>query len=447
MLPRPSGSLLSASRKTGISLALSGNSGQPGSISLHDRLSSRSRVTNLGIVLLLGFASLSALLNLRYMIFGAHGSGQAPPPPGFASWATFHGYTPDSLKEVVPAPRNGTSNLNHLVLVPGHAVWAGCDVRQRDNDENWILEDYQRGGSVKTFFKHIEKGVQIANSDPQALVVFSGGQTRPSSLQTEAESYFSLAVAADLELPVIAGSLLESDLNGGKSSPASSSTSNSGVQGSKTTVGSLAHANAAVATRHGLQDVRMTTENFALDSFENLLFSIARFREYTGFYPERITVVGYGFKKDRFEQLHAKAVRWPTKAYVGGGGGPTFQYVGIDDEGDDIELQYKGEKVKAFSLFDKDMYGCHNALKAKRIQRNPTRRFHPYFSSAPEIADLLNWCPADMSGLQGIYPHNLPWDLRVTGSGWGRGALAVKASGKKGFLPDSRWLQIGREGH
>ncbi|KAN0061142.1 hypothetical protein ACQY0O_006877 [Thecaphora frezii] len=435
MLPRPSGSLLSASRKPGISHALNGNAGQPGSVSLHDRLSARSRVTNLGIVLLLGFASLSALINLRYMLFGAQG-GQSAPPPGFASWDTFHGYTPDSLRDAVPPPRKGIEMLNHLVLVPGHAIWAGCDVRQKDNDENWILEDYQRGGSVKTFYKHIERAVSIASSDPQALVIFSGGQTRPSSLQTEAESYFSLAVAADLELPVIAGSLSDKEVSGGSSS--------SSPSGSKTTVGSLAHANAAVATKHGLQDVRMTTENFALDSFENLLFSIARFREYTGFYPDRITVVGYGFKKARFEELHAKAVRWDTKGFVKGGG-PTFQYIGIDDESDDVQLQYQGEKVKAYQLFEKDRYGCHGNLKAKRIQRNPTRRFHPYFSSAPEIADLLNWCPADNSGLQGVYPHSLPWDLRVTGSGWGRGALAVK--GKKGFLPDTRWLQIGREGH
>ena len=432
MVAKPSGSLLTGARKSGISLALNGGSGQPGGVSLHDRLSARSRVTNLGILLLLGFASFSALLNLRYLLF--HRS-PASIPQGYIE---FNGRTPQLLSASVPPPRTGTDHLNHLVIVTGHAIWAGCDVKGKENDENWILEEYQKGGSVKTFYKHIEKGLQLTVEDPNALLVFSGGQTRPNSLQTEAESYYSLAMSADLEVPMIAGSLANIS--------STTSTSLSSSSSSSSSIGSLAHANAAVATRHGLQDARMTTENYALDSFENLLFSIARFREYTGHYPARITVVGYGFKKARFEDLHAKAVRWNTKGFLHNGE-RTFQYVGIDDElsDSDATAQYRGEKLKAYNLFDKDMYGCHGRLRQKRIERNPTRRFHPYMSSAPEIADLLNWCPAPDSGLQGLYPENLPWDARVIGTGWGRGALAVKANSKGNIIPDTRWLQIGRE--
>lgn len=84
----------------------------------------------------------------------------------------------------------------------------------------------------------------------------------------------------------------------------------------------------------------MTTESFALDSYENFLFSMARFREYTGRWPERITIVGYGMKEARFEELHAKAIRWPTKGYVGKE--KRFRYVGIDDEGD-VAMEYEGE--------------------------------------------------------------------------------------------------------
>ncbi|KIS71286.1 uncharacterized protein UMAG_01186 [Mycosarcoma maydis] len=437
MVPKASGSLLSGARKSGISLALNGGSGQAGGVSLHDRLSARSRVTNLGILLLLGFAGFSALLNLRFMLFHRN------PPSIPQGYIEFNGRTPELLSASVPPPRTGTNHLNHLVIVTGHAIWAGCDVKGKDNDENWVLEEYQKGGSVKTFYKHIEKGMQLTVEDPNALLVFSGGQTRPNSLQTEAESYYSLAMSANLEVPMIAGSLVNLTLpsSSSSSSPSSSSSSASSF------IGSLAHANAAVATRKGLQDARMTTENYALDSFENLLFSIARFREYTGHYPGRITVVGYAFKKARFEDLHAKAVRWNTRGFLHNGE-RTFQYVGIDDEGlTDSEniAQRRGEKLKAYNLYDKDMYGCHGRLKEKRIERNPTRRFHPYMSSAPEIADLLNWCPAPNSGLQGLYPENLPWDARVTGTGWGRGALAVKANSKGNIIPDTRWLQIGRE--
>lgn len=112
-------------------------------------------------------------------------------------------------------------------------------------------------------------------------------------------------------------------------------------------VGAGAQANAGVAVAKGLQGVRMTTENFAMDSFENLLFSIARFREFTGRFPIRITVVGYGMKKSRFEDLHAKAIRWPVKSFVGGQ--RRFHYVGIDDDGSeaDIKAEYDGEVSRA----------------------------------------------------------------------------------------------------
>ena len=65
---------------------------------------------------------------------------------------------------------------------------------------------------------------------------------------------------------------------------------------------------------------RATTEDASLDSFQNVLFSVARFRELTGVYPARITVVGHDFKRRRFEQLHRRALRWPKLH---------FMYVGI----------------------------------------------------------------------------------------------------------------------
>lgn len=185
MIPRSPASMLSGGRKSGISLALNGGGpSAPGAIALRERLSARSRVTNLGILLLLGVCSLSVLMNLRFILFsrGGRATGNNLPPPGFGSWTTFHGLTPKMLQENQPQPATGSENLNHLVLVVGHAVWgkhlplvalcealfipliirfyhtAGCDFRERENDENWVLEDYQRGGSVKTYWKHIEKG-------------------------------------------------------------------------------------------------------------------------------------------------------------------------------------------------------------------------------------------------------------------------------------------------
>jgi len=47
-------------------------------------------------------------------------------------------------------------------------------------------------------------------------------------------------------------------------------------------------------------NLRAVTEEYALDSYENLLFSFARFHEVTGRWPERVTVVGYGMKQRRY---------------------------------------------------------------------------------------------------------------------------------------------------
>ena len=58
--------------------------------------------------------------------------------------------------------------------------------------------------------------------------------------------------------------------------------------------------------------LRATTEDHALDSFQNVLFSLARFHEATGAYPARITVVSFGAKQQRFVELHARALRWPA---------------------------------------------------------------------------------------------------------------------------------------
>lgn len=75
---------------------------------------------------------------------------------------------------------------------------------------------------------------------------------------------------------------------------------------------------------------RATSEGYALDSFQNLLFSIARFHEFTGNYPEKITVVGYEMKRARFVELHRPAIGWPEDR---------FTYVGIDMNGDNSQAE------------------------------------------------------------------------------------------------------------
>jgi len=53
-----------------------------------------------------------------------------------------------------------------------------------------------------------------------------------------------------------------------------------------------------------------------LDSYQNVLFSIAHFRKLTGAYPSRFTIVGLTFKRCHFEQLHRLALHWSKTRFV-----------------------------------------------------------------------------------------------------------------------------------
>ena len=144
---------------------------------------------------------------------------------------------PLSIRSTLQSPH---SDLHHLILVPGHAIWIGCEATEATRDADWILEPMQKGGSVKTFISHITHASQLAVQDPEALLIYSGGQTRAHSDMSEATSYARLAKAGDIYAQFV------------KDDP---------------------------DHRFGIEFERVTTEEYALDSFENILFSIARFKE------------------------------------------------------------------------------------------------------------------------------------------------------------------------
>ncbi|CAG8648588.1 1263_t:CDS:2, partial [Dentiscutata heterogama] len=141
----------------------------------------------------------------------------------------------------------------------------------------------------------------------------------------------------------------------------------------------------------------MTTEEYARDSYENLLFSICRFTEVTGHYPQNITVIGFEFKRKRFLDLHRAAIKFPLDR---------FTYIGIDS------VNVKSNKIgidNALEPFKQDIYACHDGiLRNKKLARNPFRRRHPYHLSCPSLSELINYCPRDPTL---IYPNKLPWEF------------------------------------
>lgn len=247
------------------------------------------------------------------------------------------------------------ATLENLVLVAGHGVYIADNPDNPEDDSNWALQDFQRG-EPPFYVEHICRGVRIADQDPRSLLVFSGGQTRyEAGPRSEAQSYWTIADHFNWW--------------------------------GRTSVRS-----------------RATTEEFARDSYENLLFGICRFREACGQYPRRVEVVSWAFKEQRFG-LHRRAIRFPDSRFV---------FTGVSNPVD-LEQAKQGEE-RTVAAFERDPYGVrtHNTerdgdgesieyLGDKRDGRNPFNRKHPYNTSCENVKDLLQY-----SGI-GQFEGPLPW--------------------------------------
>ncbi|KAI0047552.1 hypothetical protein FA95DRAFT_1213264 [Auriscalpium vulgare] len=317
-----------------------------------------ARLTNLSALLLALAALFSVTLHARRYLFA---------PRAYSA-------VPQSINATLPSTREreGLARLSHLIIVPAHGIWLGAREEEALDEGRWVLAAYQKGHDrPRSFMEHVKRGVELMVEDEHSLLVFSGGQTSPEAASNEAESYFRLASAASLFPP--------------SSSPSPSPHTS---------------RNSTSPTKHALSPLqRTTTEIFALDSLQNLLFSLARFRELTGRYPTSVTVVGYEFKRRRFEQLHRAAVGWPWHKW---------RYSGIPLSSQVEEaIAHSGEVTNSYEPYLKDTYGCHGTLLDKRRARNAHARVHAYHLSAPEIAGLLEWCPWPPRKL---YRGALPWD-------------------------------------
>lgn len=134
---------------------------------------------------------------------------------------------------------------NHAIIVAGHAVLRLNKMSKAERDDAaWYLLSYQKDqGFPGIITSHIKKGIDLAKKDNNAVLFFSGGQTRKDvGPISEAASYYYLAEE-------------------------------------KKWMGTI--------------NQRTYLEEYARDSFENLLFSICRFREVTGDYPSKVTVGEY----------------------------------------------------------------------------------------------------------------------------------------------------------
>ena len=99
--------------------------------------------------LLAAFAALSFLLNLLWYFSDSDGHAYLHDGPYAA---------PRGIWETI-ARNRALEAVDHLIMVPGHAIWKGSDVEARLDEDQWILEPYQHGGGrVSAFFRHIVAG-------------------------------------------------------------------------------------------------------------------------------------------------------------------------------------------------------------------------------------------------------------------------------------------------
>lgn len=230
--------------------------------------------------------------------------------------------------------------IPNAVIVAGHAI---CTNPARPLEElNWILLPFQRS-EVSCYIGHIEAGVRAAAADAQALLVFTGGYSRPGAgPRSEAQSYYWIA-------------------------------DHFGWFG------------------HPEVRERAITEEFARDSYENLLYSICRIKEYTAAYPGHVTFVSWEFKRERFD-LHRKAMLWPADR---------FTYIGANNP-PDLQQAIEAE-TRNRNAYVVDPYSASPEFRAKRDARNPYRRTAGYWAHCPEVVPLT-----EHSGPE-LYTGQLPW--------------------------------------
>lgn len=230
--------------------------------------------------------------------------------------------------------------IERLIILPCHSIWKGGETSGEDQEE-WFLAPFQYEGQDHLAFRdHVQQSFNQLKSNPESILVFSGGRTKlEAGPKSEAESYHQL---------------LKEVVNDDD---------------------------------HSLLE-KVVLEEFARDSFENVLFLLCRFYEVVGKYPKFITVVGFEFKKQRFLEIHlAEALKFPIERvlYIGNAPTPGSQ---VDQERYFQELE-AAENDHALSHFRADFFGTRHPLSTKRNSRNPFGTTHKYAESNPQLKSFL----------------------------------------------------------
>lgn len=223
--------------------------------------------------------------------------------------------------------------MDELIILPCHSIWHGGETLGQSRSE-WSLVPFQiEGEDHLCFIDHIRRSLDLLEKKANATLIISGGQTKPEIQLSESQSYYNLAEAI---LPALIAKLAD----------------------------------------------RISVEEFARDSMENVIFLMCRFFELHGQYPQRVTVVGFEFKRSRFLQHHFKALSYPPENVLYVGNSPTPPEDIADAYFEDLN---KSEYKYAVKLFEADWFGVGESLNSKKLSRNPFNRAHAFSESNPQL--------------------------------------------------------------
>lgn len=117
---------------------------------------------------------------------------------------------------------------------------------------------------------------------------------------------------------------------------------------------------------------RIECEERAMDSYQNILFSIIQFWRSTSRWPNSLTIVSHAFKRRRLVEAHCNAIVFPLEK---------VHFVGINPPGVPEVVDREEDAVNEWL---KDPQGQSDSLKAKRARRNLWGVSQSLFSSQDE---------------------------------------------------------------
>ncbi|KAK5149057.1 hypothetical protein LTR04_000141 [Oleoguttula sp. CCFEE 6159] len=275
-----------------------------------------------------------------------------------------------------------------LIILCCHAIYArgpNSSVLNNPYDESqWHLQPFQRG-EHETFMQHIAASfayITTSTAHERTMLVISGGATKQGEgvVISEARSY--LHAYCDGQTQTRVGAV--------------------GVNVDAETL---------------LSEGQVLLEEYATDSFQNLLFSILRFRRAVGTWPRMITVVTHAFKAERFLDFYRSTYPLEKTSLDSSSSSiiipvSYFAYPALVNNsppnlGTSLASTLRAETTNAILPFAADLYASGPTLASKRVARG-WRLVHlggiVFIGLDDAVWKLLKW-----QGPEG-FGERLPWD-------------------------------------